>query len=520
MASSTSTGSPGGRPSGPASTATLTTVPGIGASRLPLATASAGSTNRGTRVSRDVAERAVDVDGVAADRDVVRRAHAVGLEGDRGRGSAATTACAVDGVAVAAAEPLDGAPPRSSVRCGCETTLRQATGMPRWTVRAAPACSASAIAAATGASVVRGRRERPVSKPPPRNVGADVAGQERRVPQDRDQQVAVGDQPVDPGPAQHAGELAGRGLAGRRVGDHLGEHRVVVRRDLAAGLEAGVHPDAVLERGSRSVVRVAALRLVVGGRVLGVQPDLDRVAVRCSGSSAASSARPPSADRDLQLHQVDAVTSLGDRVLDLEAGVHLQEAEPLGRRVVEELDGAGAAVVDRLGAPCARRRAARRATSSVRPGAGASSTTFWWRRWSEQSRSPRQHAPRCRRPAPRRAGRARRTARRRRCRRRTPTRPRPRPSRSRRAGRRASRTIRMPRPPPPADALTSSGQVGLGRVSASRLPRGPGRRRPPSAPWPRSSSPSARSTRGRARPRSGRRRSTARAKSAFSDRKP
>ena len=51
MASSTSTTSPAPT-SSPSATATLTTVPGIGASRLPLGIASAGSVKRATRVSR------------------------------------------------------------------------------------------------------------------------------------------------------------------------------------------------------------------------------------------------------------------------------------------------------------------------------------------------------------------------------------------------------------------------------------------------------------------------------------
>ena len=51
IASSTSTGWPAST-CWPASTATLTTVPGIGASRLPVATASAGSTNLGTTRQR------------------------------------------------------------------------------------------------------------------------------------------------------------------------------------------------------------------------------------------------------------------------------------------------------------------------------------------------------------------------------------------------------------------------------------------------------------------------------------
>jgi hypothetical protein len=41
-----------------------------------------------------------------------------------------------------------------TVRCAWETTLRHATGMPRWTVRASFARSARAIAAATADGVV------------------------------------------------------------------------------------------------------------------------------------------------------------------------------------------------------------------------------------------------------------------------------------------------------------------------------------------------------------------------------
>ena len=59
--------------------------------------------------------------------------------------------------------------------------------------------------------------------------------------------------------------------------------------------------------------------------------------------------RPALGHGELQVDQVDAVHQLGDRVLDLEAGVHLQEEEPVAVRVVEELDGAGSAVVDRRG---------------------------------------------------------------------------------------------------------------------------------------------------------------------------
>ena len=52
-------------------------------------------------------------------------------------------------------------------------------------------------------------------------------------------------------------------------------------------------------------------------------------------------------DPQLQLHQVQAGDLLGDRVLDLQPGVHLQEVEgPVA--VQHELDGARAGVADRL----------------------------------------------------------------------------------------------------------------------------------------------------------------------------
>ena len=63
--------------------------------------------------------------------------------------------------------------------------------------------------------------------------------------------------------------------------------------------------------------------------------------------------RPPGGHRQLHLDQVDAGDHLGDGVLDLQAGVHLEEVEALVA-VDEELDGAGAGVAD------ARRRRDRR----------------------------------------------------------------------------------------------------------------------------------------------------------------
>ena len=51
---------------------------------------------------------------------------------------------------------------------------------------------------------------------------------------------------------EHVGEQTDRSLAGRRVRDHLGQHRVVVRRDRRAGRVARVDADARRASGSRS----------------------------------------------------------------------------------------------------------------------------------------------------------------------------------------------------------------------------------------------------------------------------
>ena len=49
-------------------------------------------------------------------------------------------------------------------------------------------------------------------------------------------------------------------------------------------------------------------------------------------------------DHQLLAHQVDAGDHLGDRMLDLDAGVHLDEVE--AAVLVQELERAGAAIAD------------------------------------------------------------------------------------------------------------------------------------------------------------------------------
>ena len=62
-----------------------------------------------------------------------------------------------------------------------------------------------------------------------------------------------------------------------------------------------------------------------------------------SSRGRSPSRRPPPATWS-ELDQVGVGRDLGDGVLDLEPGVHLEEGEELLARVVEELDRAGAGI--------------------------------------------------------------------------------------------------------------------------------------------------------------------------------
>ena len=79
--------------------------------------------------------------------------------------------------------------------------------------------------------------------------------------------------------------------------------------------------------------------------VLGVEPGLDGVP-----ELRRRLALEPAAGGhvQLQLDDVEAGRLLGDRVLDLQPGVHLEEGEQLLLGLVEELDGAGADVAGGL----------------------------------------------------------------------------------------------------------------------------------------------------------------------------
>ena len=155
---------------------------------------------------------------------------------------------------------------------------------------------------------------------------------------------ALDDQLVE-GPA-HPGD----GLrAGRRVDDQLADQRVVVGRDAVADLDVRVPADAAGRRGrAGAVIRPGEGRKSLSGSSALIRHS--KAWPRVAMSSWRERQRLAGGDADLLLDQVDAGDQLGDRVLDLDAGVDLDEVEVVVG-VDQELAGAGVDVAGGLGQP-------------------------------------------------------------------------------------------------------------------------------------------------------------------------
>ena len=125
--------------------------------------------------------------------------------------------------------------------------------------------------------------------------------------------------------------------------DDLGEHRIEPATDLVALDDAGIDPDALADRPSKALDAPGRGQEPVLG-ILGVEADLDRVAVEVD-VGLREPQRFAGGDAELVGDQVTARRELGDRVLDLEPRVHLEEREraPV---VQQELAGPGAHVAD------------------------------------------------------------------------------------------------------------------------------------------------------------------------------
>ena len=166
--------------------------------------------------------------------------------------------------------------------------------------------------------------------------------------------------PVDDELVQRAAGPLERLLAGAAGDDELGQHRVERAADDVALDDAGVHPHA----GTRGRPRTASPCPGAGRKpaagVLAVDPELERVARAARGRRSPAARR--SAMRNCSRTRSMPVTSSRDRVLDLQAGVDLEERD-VAVRADEELAGPRADVAGPRRSPWppgAARRAAPR----------------------------------------------------------------------------------------------------------------------------------------------------------------
>ena len=182
-------------------------------------------------------------------------------------------------------------------------------------------------------------------------VGGDLARLEPRLVHHRRQERDVVAQALDVEVLQrpaHAGDGPG---PSRRPGTELGDHRVVVHRDLVAFAHPGVVAHGV------AVVRALPGRIVAG------QPADGRQELAIGVLRIDAAFHRPAVDGQVFLlerqglagggtqhlfDQVQAGDQLGDRVLHLQAGVHFQEVEALVL-AGDELHRAGGIVIHRHG---------------------------------------------------------------------------------------------------------------------------------------------------------------------------
>ena len=145
---------------------------------------------------------------------------------------------------------------------------------------------------------------------------------------------------------QSPGHRFNRFAAGWLMDDQLADQRVVVRGHDIAGRHVGIEPHAEATGGDQ-LVNSARAGPEVGSRVFGIDPAFNCVAV---GNDIVLRQREllTGGDADLGFDEVDAGDHLGDRVLDLDAGIDLNEIKVVVL-IDDELDRTGGVVAGRLG---------------------------------------------------------------------------------------------------------------------------------------------------------------------------
>ena len=199
--------------------------------------------------------------------------------------------------------------------------------------------------------------------------GIRRTGSEFRMIHDRSEERLVGDGTRHPNRRQRRRQAAGRDLPIRSMGDDLGDHRVVMRGDLVSFADAGIDSHVRLSVRQRQMRNPACPRSKSVYGIFRVKAGLDRMAGK-SHLLLAKRKRLASGDAQLPLHDVDPGDHFGHRVLDLNAGVHLQKpVAAVG--VDQELHCPGARIVDGPG-----RRRGGLAQPSAKAGADARRRRF------------------------------------------------------------------------------------------------------------------------------------------------
>src|SRR5690349_9836778 len=178
-------------------------------------------------------------------------------------------------------------------------------------------------------------------------TGVDAAGHELRIAEDLGVQPEVGGDAVDARDGDGGAQPRQRLRAVAAVRDDLAEQRVVERRHRGAGIDVRIDADTLAVGPAYRAHRARARREIARG-ILGIDAALDGAAV-APGLAAHQPQAVARRDGYLRGDDVHAADRLGDRVLDLDARVHLEEIELVALRVDEEFDGAGAAITQPAG---------------------------------------------------------------------------------------------------------------------------------------------------------------------------
>ena len=165
-------------------------------------------------------------------------------------------------------------------------------------------------------------------------LGNEAGGQRARLParifHDGGEKGNVVLDAIDVEGVQRLGHLADCGAAGGRMGAELGDHRIVVDRDLAALEDTRIvaHGDAIghllrrrtifhqpARRGQEVAVGIFRIDAAFDGPALQLYVRLPDLQLFAGGHA------------DHLLHEVDAGDQFGDGVFHLQAGIHLEKKE-------------------------------------------------------------------------------------------------------------------------------------------------------------------------------------------------